>query len=175
MHIDDTTTNTITEVSDSLLTGYISTEVTKQYLFPADRVIIDYLPCKLLNSNLRFMKGPEDFTDIYTNVKVENSCVSGLLSCGTIYPCNGYDFHYTLEIFGTDTSSLKRHIVSHLEIIKKKAVGLSTIHLGLYIDKCFSQEIVEDIFSSYGVKRTEAIRKLQNSEFEEMVLYEKKL
>ena len=119
------------------------------------------------------MRGPEDFTTIYTNIKVESNRVSGLLSCGTIYPCNGYAFHCTLEIFGTDKSSLEKHIVSHLGAIKKRAAGLSRI--GLYIDKQVSSEFIEDIFLRYGLKRTEDDRKFTNSEIAEIMLYEKKL
>ena len=119
------------------------------------------------------MRAPEDFTTIYTDVNVENDIVSGLLSCGTLYPCKGVAFHCNIEIFGTDTLSLKIHIASHLEIIQKKAADLSKI--GLYIDGQFPLEFIEDIFLSFGIKRTEADIKLTNTELAEQLLYEKKL
>ena len=119
------------------------------------------------------MRGPEDFTTIYTNVKVENDVVSGLLSCGTLYPCKEIDFHCTIEIFGTDKSSLKTHILNHLKIIKKNTSGI--LKIGLYIDESFPLEFIEDMFSSFGIKRTEADMAFTNSQIAEIVLYEKKL
>ena len=148
----------IATVPDDLLATYIRSSSIKQYLFPQDRVIADYLPCKLLESNIRFMKGPEDFTTRLSDVHTDGDHCTGLLSFGTVYPCKENTIlHCTLEIYGRSEASFRKHVTKHLSIVKQKAVkaGIqkAMVRFATTIEKEMSVEELTKAFNELNVNR----------------------
>ena len=144
-------TEDLTSVSDSLLKTYISEKAFKQYLFPANRIVVDYVPLKLLKSNIPLMRGPYDVTTVFSDVRCTNGQCTGLLSFNTIYPVKRPSFHCTIEMFGTDEGCLKKHIEQHLNLIKHKTKGSFSVQA--FVEKQVSTELLDKIFLEYGVIR----------------------
>lgn len=156
--ITETLDDSITIVSDNLLETYISSSNIKIYLFPQDRIIVDYLPCKLLTSNIPFMKGPGDSTSRVSDVSVSKDHCTGLLTCGTIYSCKENTIlHCTLEFYGTDPSSINKHVVKHMSVAKHKAAAAelakAVARFALSVDKEIADEVVDNVFIEHGAER----------------------
>ena len=167
-------TEDLTNVSDSLLKTYISEKAFKEYLFPENRTIADYVPLKLLESNIPLIKGPYEVTTVFSDVRCTNCQCTGLLSFNTIYPVKWPSFHSTIEMFGTDETSLKKHIEQHLKLIKQKAEGLCSV--GVYIEKQISTELLDKIFLEYGVERVIWRHPTTNDViYKDLLLFEKTL
>ena len=133
------------------------------------------MPYKLLSSNVPLMRGPGDVTAIFSDVRIDNNQSAGLLSFGTLYQVNGRDkFRCTIEMYGTDVSSLKKHAVAHLKRIVQNANDVTSI--GMFIDKTISTEIVDEIFKEFDVTRR-IWRDPNTSEviYKDTFLWEKKL
>ena len=171
----------IAEVTDSLLSTFISFSAIKQYLCPEERIIVDYLPCKLLESNTCFMKGPEDFTTRLSDIQVVDDHCTGLLSFGTVYPCKENTiFHCTLEIYGTDESSVRSHVKKHLSVVKQKAVKAG-IHKAMVrflasVERGMSGEVFDKAFTEFNAtKVTWKDFNLPKEMYVESFLWEKNL
>ena len=165
----------ITIVSESLLTEYLTSTDVKKYLFPEDRIIVDYVPFKLLSSNISLMRGPGDVTTIFSDVRILNNQHAGLLSFGTFYPVSGQNkFLCIIEMYGTDESSLKKHAAGHLKRIAQKADDITSIVMS--VDRKISTEIVDEVFKEFAVTRR-IWRDPNTSEvcYKDSFLWEKKL
>ena len=60
--LSDEETQAVKVVGDNLLEEYITAKTTANYLFPQDRVIINFVPYKLIASNVSLMNYFEAFT-----------------------------------------------------------------------------------------------------------------
>lgn len=169
----------LTTVSESLLESYLISKDLKSYLFPDGRFILDYVPFKLMDQNFPFITGPREFRNIFSDVRFNGSHCAGLLSCVTVYPCKDLLFHCTVEIYGTDVSSIAKHISKIMKLIQQKVVDTERtgrVRIGLHLEKTVSPEFVDQAFTKHGVPRT--IWRDQNTSKErytEVFLFEKAL
>ena len=148
----------IATVSDEELATYLRSGSIKQYLFPKARVIADYIPCKLLESNIRFMKGPDDFTTRLSDVQSDGDHCAGLLSFGTVYLCKENTIlHCVLEIYGTSTSSFRKHVMKHLSIVKQKAIKAgvhnAVVKFAINMENGVSDKELDKIFIEFNASR----------------------
>ena len=145
----ETRAENLISVSESLLTAYMSTEGLKQYLFPYNRVIVDYIPFKLIKSNVPFMQGLHDNTVIFSDVKNDSNIFSGVLSFGTLLQTDDPSFLYSIDSYGTDSDSFKKHLIAHLNVIKKTVN--KTTRVCLFVDMRVPTEPFNQILSDYGI------------------------
>ena len=143
----DTTTG-LTAVTDDVLTTYINSEALSKYLFPHERVIVDFVPFRLMDSNIPFMSESSEFLEVFSDIRTEDGAYKGLLSFGSLYKVKTVPYRYALDVYGTDSNSLKSHTDKHLMRMKRKASVTTT--LVVILDKTFKQETVEETLKQLG-------------------------
>ena len=139
---------TITEVSEELLKSYIQSEEAKKYLFPHNRIIVNWIPYRLMTSNVPLMALSSSSTYMYTDVNITSGMYRGLLSVGTLYPTKEPSFLYNLDIYGKDLQSLRSHLVKHLVVLKEKTLGVTNVLL--FADGGIPPEQVIEEFKELG-------------------------
>ena len=134
-------------VSSETLHKHMCLEEYSTTFFSEGRVLVNSVPFKLINSNVQFILKDEhttSFSDIHNTT-------DGLLSFGTLYRVQSYSYQYTINIYGNDLKSLRRHLMRHLMELKTKASG--SICILMPVRKDFPCETVDSIFSELGFER----------------------
>ena len=143
----------LSKVTDTMLSTYFKTHHLIQYLFPEDRILVNSIPYRLMQSNIPIIFSNNKIIDMcmYTDVSYCTDRYKGLLSVGTSYPVPRPSFAYNIELYGEDNDSLEKHIVCHL----KKMADIKAEKISVYV--CFgeklSQQRIEGIFSKYNIPR----------------------
>ena len=148
---EETQSDELILVSDSCLTVYVTSKEVAEYLFPSGRIIVDYVPFKLLASNVKLMRAPNNFTQMFSDVRLDDGKPVGLLSIGTFYSAKNSTGLCIMELYGTDVSSLKSHVAVHLKRVSQLVSSASNITL--YIDKRIPSVEVDGVFSGFGLTR----------------------
>ena len=109
-------------MSDDNLSVIFNNEKTRDYIAPRGIMLLHWTPLKPLVENISTIRGIEGSTNIYSDIKPGPDGCTGLLTCCTKYKAareEQVDFKFCLDIFGTDSSSLQKHVVKHLNAIKR--------------------------------------------------------
>ena len=138
-------------VIEADISTYFSSEKTKDYISAEGHMIIDMVPLRMMPSNIPYMTGPKGFTAVYSDIRIEDDQCRGLLSFGTVFPVKKPPFHYNLDIFGSDTLTLKEHIVRHLMFMRPKITGV--VGILAMVQEDFDMQHLDKVFEDFGVKR----------------------
>ena len=159
-------------ISDTALETLITSEETKQYLFPSERVVVDTVPYQPIKTNVPILRGPNGSTIVFSDVRNASGAYTGLLSFGTLYRVKQPSFQYTVELYGKDETSLGNHIMSHLKNLIEQVDGET--YMVFYLEKHIQIENVDKALEGCGIKRT-FVRDPVTSKilFTEQFLYEK--
>lgn len=131
---------------------YISSKETSAYLFPHGRVLIDYTPYKLLETNVLLMKQTSsDHTEVFSDVRIENGCVRGSLSFGSVFKAQTVSYVYSIEIYGDDPVSVEHHVIKHLSMLKQKVEG--SVCFMLIAQEGFPLNTIDNTCIEYGLTR----------------------
>lgn len=139
-------------VSGETLSTYFKSREISSYLSQQGYMIIDMVPLKMTDSNIPFMNGPKGYTTCVSDIRVKDGKCSGLLSFGTTFTIQRPPVHCNLDIFGTDTRTLKEHIIRHLTVIRSKFEGV--IGVLVLVQEDFDLQKLDSVFQKFGVKRT---------------------
>ena len=142
---------TLQAATEADISSYFSSEKIRTYLSAEGHMIIDMVPLRMIQSNIKYMTGPKGLTAIYTDLRIENDQCRGLLSFGTVFPVINPPFHYNLDIFGSDTSTLKEHIVRHLMFMQPKVTDVVGVLIMAQED--FDMQQLDKVFEDFGVQR----------------------
>ena len=138
-------------VTEADISSHFSSKKIKDYLSPEGHMIIDMVPLRMINSNIHYMTGPNGYTAVYSDIRIENGQCRGLLSFGTVFPVKRPPFHNNLDIFGSDTATLKEHIVRHLMFMRQKGTGV--VGVLAMVQEDFDMLQLDKVFEDFGVKR----------------------
>ena len=138
-------------VTDQKLSVYLASNSVQEYLWPERRMIVDMVPLRTIETNITYMRGPEEFTAIFSDIRTENDKCCGLLSFGTVFKVQKHPYHMNLDIFGSDTRTLMEHIVRHLLVLKSKVKGEAAVLAMVQED--YDMEKLDSVFKSFGVER----------------------
>ena len=138
-------------VTDQKLSVYLASNSVQEYLWPERRMIVDMVPLRTIESNITHIRGPEEFTAIFSDIRTENDKCSGLLSFGTVFKVQKHPYHINLDIFGSDTRTLMEHIVRHLLVLKSKVKG--EVAVLAMVQEDYDMEKLDSVFNSFGVER----------------------
>ena len=120
------------------LETYICDDRLRQYLFPSNRLLLDYVPLRSVSQNLQLLKGRN--AEFFSNVQSNGNEVRGLLSAGSSYQCENPPQSYSVDIFGNDEGSLERHLLFHMDRAVKLTDG--NICLQIFVNKGYiAQEL----------------------------------
>ena len=138
-------------VTEEILSQYFKSQKIKDYLCPHGRMILDLVPLEMIDSNITYMIGTKPYTAVFSDIRVEGGVCSGLLSFGTLLQDKESNFHFNLDIFGTDTNTLKHHIVKHLLEMRAKVKGI--VRIMAMIEEEFNLQYLASVFGDFGVQR----------------------
>ncbi|KAL3854453.1 hypothetical protein ACJMK2_013721 [Sinanodonta woodiana] len=127
--------------------SYFDTESIRKYLFPEDRMIVEWVPYRLLSSNLALLDKKN--TVCVSDVKVDDEIVSGLLSIGTFYKASRPGYAYCLDLYGTDMSSVRDHLLSHLGCIAKMLDDI--VYVLVFVDNRCEKEKLSYVSAEFGL------------------------
>ncbi|XP_071096812.1 histidine N-acetyltransferase-like [Haliotis cracherodii] len=112
-------------------------------LFPDGRMMVAWLPLGLLPANLKYMMPPNSFA---LQSRADNTNVS-LLSVGSTVECQ-MGLRYICDVFGSDATSLRHHLVCHL--FNARSLTQDLVIFEIIIDTSLS-DIADDIMKDAGV------------------------
>lgn len=165
----------LTSVSDSLLSSFVSSTTVSEYLFPEKRIIVDFVPLRLMQSNIE-LTGPKNFTEVYSDLLIEDKsgACKGLLSFGTCYRIQALPYRYEIDLYGADMNRFRTHIVKHLLRLKERVTGITAV--ALFLEDSFSSETVDKLLTEFGgTKRQTHDSTTSDKYYTHQYLYEKKL
>ncbi|XP_060603447.1 uncharacterized protein LOC132756396 [Ruditapes philippinarum] len=169
----ETETENLIVPTDEELTAFLSNDVIRQYFFRKDRIVVDLVPYRAIPANVPFLKAPNRM-EIVSDVKIsEVTKAKGLLTICTTYASQVPPFVCNLDVFGTDISSLKSHVVYHLRHIRKETIG--SVCLLLYVDEVFDMTELDNVFQCIGLQRNDLIYSCPERVCTKLYLYEKHL
>ncbi|KAL4219854.1 Hairy/enhancer-of-split with YRPW motif protein 1 [Mactra antiquata] len=135
--------------SNEEMNTFFDSSILKSYLFPSNRVFVNWCPFQLISSNISLMKRYFRTQNlIYSDVKVDSiNQAHGLLSISTTIRVKNPPFASHVFIYGTDAKTLKSHVCAHVNNAKIISKGARIKFLVIYqqdIDKdtlikCFTE------------------------------------
>ena len=144
-------TSDLDEVSDAELSRLFQSSEISRYLSLQGRLVVNIVPFKFKPSNISIIRSPEGFTNVYSDIRRDGRGCAGLLSIGTHFKVKNPKYKYVLDIFGTDTCSLGKHLVKHFTILRdeiKEATALL-----IYVQKEFDFSKLSTICERFGLQR----------------------
>ena len=126
-----------------------------EYLAPKGITCIDRVPIKLQEDNIAYIIGHDDSTSTFSDMKSESGTYRGLVSRGTSYKAPGTteaEYVYILDILGSDTTTLRKHIAKHLLKIKENVKGPT--QLMVFFQEDFDYNVILSAFTVCGIENT---------------------
>ena len=139
-------------VSDEILSVLFNDQKTRDYIAPKGIMLLHWTPLKPLEDNIPTIRGLGGSTTIYSDINVVRGWCTGLLSCCTKYRAaseSKMDYKFCVDIFGTDSSSLRKHMVKHFEDLRRSTENRTGLKIVLSDGKDWSEVI--QIFTEGGV------------------------
>ena len=141
---DLNTTETVLPIPFDDVAVYTRSEGIRNYLFPCQRMVVDIIPYKLIESNATRMREISGgHTLVYSDVNDNNKDISGILSFGTLIRTQKLPFVYGINMYGTDKVSIRKHIFRHLLALKKCTYG--SIFIMFFLPETFPQNVLNEI------------------------------
>lgn len=133
---------------------YFSASAIRSSLFPRERILVDWVPYRLLYANIPLIRWSGKRTKIYSDISVlDDGHVIGLLTFSTVIPVQRPPYVCNLNIYGTDTSSLRNHVTSHISHIRSATDGVTS--LLVLVEPEFNMQELEQTFKEIGLQKSE--------------------
>jgi hypothetical protein len=144
-------------VNEVELRAMIESEPLCTNLFPANRIILDWIPFQLRVSNIKQMHGRN--TQLFADVDCLDNLGSqsvkvpvGLLTVGTALGNIRPPFAYNLGIYGTDMTRLLDHVTVHMRCLTSSTEDLTSMLV--FTETEVPVELVDKAFAEFGLTRT---------------------
>ena len=140
-------------ISDKRLSELFQNGYIRDYIAPTGVFMVHSVPLKPIDSNIPFIRGVENSTCIYSDLKQTNNECHGLLSCSSTYTMpegRGVGNIMKLDVFGDDPSSLRKHFIRHLVDMTKTAEDVFALNITL--PEGFKLDEIGHILKDYGVE-----------------------
>ena len=144
--------NILYPLSSESLSSHFLSEEDRNYLAPRGIACFDRVPLKLQEDNIAYILGHDDSTSTFSDVKCESGTYRGLVSRGTLYNAPGtteIEHVYVLDVLGSDTSTLRKHIVKHL--LKVKENVKAPAQLLIFFQEDFDHNNIISTFAACGI------------------------
>jgi hypothetical protein len=136
------------------LTAFLSNDVIRSYLCREDRIVVDWVPYRPIPANVPLFRWAPNRMKIFSDISLSKAQkVNGLLTVSTTFASKDPPFASNLDIFGTDVSSLRSHVVYHLRHIRKETEG--AVSLLVLAEDDFDMGELDKVFQSVGLKRND--------------------
>ncbi|XP_046557818.1 histidine N-acetyltransferase-like [Haliotis rubra] len=111
--------------SEDLLDLFAS-EGSSKSLFPANKIVIDWIPLRFLPSNMKYILEPEA---LCLRSKGSNGETT-LLTFGTPSNCE-LGVRYSMDIFGDDVTDFPYHVIRHMRHVGTLTKGYVFLQMGI--------------------------------------------
>ncbi|XP_052802981.1 histidine N-acetyltransferase-like [Mya arenaria] len=135
--------------NQSALLRYLTTPAVSNYLFPDDRIVVDWIPFRLKPENVPLLTWSGSNCAGFTSVP-EGESPSGLLSFDTIFKSIDPPYACNMEIYGTDITTLKHHLAFHLRRIRELTNGPTS--LLVIVHPGFNHSYLKKTFREFGLE-----------------------
>ena len=149
---NDQSLETPLEASDSVLADHIRSKTLREYLFPKERIVINVVPHRVMESNIPLFREQGDMTMVFSDVGIQAGKPQGVLSFGSMYPIQKPPYAYNIEIYGSCYSSIRNHVIKHLRRLKNTMPNMTSVFV--FVDEGFPANAVDETFLEFGIKRT---------------------
>jgi hypothetical protein len=168
-------TDELTVPTDEELTAFLSNDVIRSYLCRKNRFVVDWVPYRAIPANVPLFRWAPNRMKIVSDVSLsKEQRVKGLLTMCTTLATKDPPFASNIDVFGTDVSSLKSHVVYHLRHIRKETQG--AVSLLVCVDEVFDMKGLDKVFESLGLKRNDWFdSSYPERKYSKVYLYEKYL
>ena len=150
---DNLTTADLELISDKRLSELFQNGYPRDYIAPTGVLMIHSVPLKPIDNNIPFMRGLENSTSFYSDLKQTNNECHGLLSCSSTYTMPGgagVGNVMKLDVFGEDPSSLRKHFIRHLMEMTKPTEDIFALNITL--PEGFKLDEIGHILEDYSVE-----------------------
>lgn len=139
------------KVDECQLKDLFASELIRNYLFPKDRIIVFWVPFRAMpcNSPVLLMHDSISYSDVYLDA---DNAPRGLLTVCTTYPCKNPSYVTHIDVFGTDISRLKGHLLVLLNILQAKYC--SSMFFMIYVEPDLDTHKLSEILQDAGVNKT---------------------
>ena len=161
----DLTTSTASDIE-----YLMSSRPHREYIFPNDRIIVNWVPYKLLSSNIPYFSHTGAVTRIVTNALSDIGECKGLMSISTLFKCRNQKFACILDIYGTDSKCIKDHLLVHFRHVH--ATTDNETSLSIFTAPTIDTNYVMQIVKEIGVAESKINPDLF-SDFETQITFEK--
>ena len=145
------TASRLSIVTETQLAMYCKSNEICNYISSKNTLLVDAVPYKMIESNVQSMMEPRKYTTVFSDLRETNGSCSGLLSFGIVFPIPKPHYKYILDIFGTDSASLKAHINRHLMRLKEKTTGVTSLYV--LVPEEIDIDHVDLILEEHGIVR----------------------
>ena len=114
--------------------------------------MIHWTPLKPMAENIPTIRGVAGSTNIYSDIKPGPDGCTGLLTCCTKYedtPRSQIAIKFCLDVLGSDLTSLRKHVIKHLNNIKKESEGAACMEI--YLQDGVEWGGVIPVFNEFGI------------------------
>ncbi|XP_045216533.2 probable N-acetyltransferase 16 isoform X2 [Mercenaria mercenaria] len=152
--LEESRKKTLNNPSDEDIKHFFSSPAIRKYLFPKERIIVDWVPYRLTEANISLLCWSGKRTKVFSDISVDtDGSVRGLLTFSTIIPVKRPAYNCNFDIYGTDTATLKDHVISHMRYIRVKTIDSTS--LLVLVEPDFNIHALEDVFREIGMQRSE--------------------
>ncbi|XP_053404074.1 histidine N-acetyltransferase-like [Mercenaria mercenaria] len=148
---------------------YLS-EPYSNYLFPEGRIIVDLVPMRLIESNLKLAQGGN--TVFVSDVQISSNeykklntfdtpQVKGILTASSVYCTRDFaEMVLILDVFGSDLSTFNNHVAFHLKRLRESTP--QQVHFKIYTSKGCDCSVIDYTLAQFGIKKLTEGRRLED-------------
>lgn len=139
----------IDDVNFEYLEHIVNSETLRKYLFPGNKILLDYIPYECCSENITLLCGRN--TNFHSSLRTTLSGVSGLLSAGSSFICSRPPESYTIDIFGHDHSDLEQHVLFHLRNAFTRTKG--DFCLQIFVERGYMSEKLCNLLTGLDIPK----------------------
>jgi len=139
----------IDDVNNAVFEDIFDSEPKRNYLFPGNKMLIDYVPYESSRENIPLLYGKH--SQFYSSLQSTAHDVSGLFSAGSSFVCSRPPESYTIDVFGHNDSDLEHHVLFHLRKALERTKG--EFCLQIFVEKGYIAEELCKLLIKLGIKK----------------------
>ncbi|XP_053403079.1 uncharacterized protein LOC123555941 [Mercenaria mercenaria] len=177
---DITGIDEILQKLEGIPAAYLS-EPYSNYLFPEGRIIVDLVPMRLIESNLKLLsRGSTVFvSDVHINPSecnkltlLDNPQVKGILTASSAYCTRDFtEMVLILDVFGRDLSNFNSHVACHLKRLSESTP--QQVNFIIFSSKGCDSSVVDYTLGQFGIKKLTEGQRLED--YVKLEVYERAL
>ncbi|XP_041361682.1 histidine N-acetyltransferase-like [Gigantopelta aegis] len=128
-----------------------SSPATCKYLFPHNKIVVDWVPLKLLSTNISYILSSTSLAlASLSSDCLWNDVIYSLLTIGSYYMCSSC-IAYQLDVFGSDVTYLRHHLMAHVQNIVRLTANenCGTVWLEIYTNGDVDRSLIRSVLCEF--------------------------